>query len=112
MTYKKKYFPNNWKAYKEAHHSFFLPIPYDEFMDWKIGGYEIPSSVVCMIRETNQVTGKVKEYIYSSESAAKKRARRIMEKGESEFVVCTSNEIHAMYPQYIDDYDEFDDPLA
>ena len=112
MTSKKKYFPNNWKAYKEAHHSFFHPIPYDEFMDWKIAGWEMPSSVVCIIRENNQVTGKVKEYIYSSESAAKNRARRITEKGESEFVVCTPYEIHAMYPEDIDDYVEYDDPLA
>jgi len=110
MTSKKKYFPNNWRAYKEAHHSFFIPIPYDEFMDWKIAGWEMPSSVSCMIRETNRRTGKVKEYIYSSETAAKNRARRIMDKGESEFIVCTPNEIHYMEPEL--NYDEFEDPLA
>ena len=110
MTSKKKYFPNNWRAYKEAHHSFFIPIPYDEFMDWKIAGWEMPSSVSCMIRETNRRTGKVKEYIYSSETAAKNRARRIMDKGESEFIVCTPDQIHYMEPEL--NYDEFEDPLA
>ena len=110
MTSKKKYFPNNWKAYKDAHHTFFLPIPYDEFMDWKIAGWEMPSSVSCMIRETNRRTGKVKEYIYSSETAAKNRARRIMDKGESEFIVCTPDQIHYMEPEL--NYDEFEDPLA
>jgi hypothetical protein len=63
-----------------------------------------------MIRETNRRTGKVKEYIYSSETAAKNRARRIMDKGESEFIVCTPNEIHYMEPEL--NYDEFEDPLA
>ncbi len=44
---KKKYFPNNYNAVKAAPHQWFLPIPFDEFMDWKIGGYEIPSSINC-----------------------------------------------------------------
>ena len=112
MPKKKPYYPNNWKAYKDAHHSFFLPMDYEDFMDWKIGGYEIPSSVVCMIRETDVKTRKVKEYIYSSERAAKNKARSIMKKGESEFIVCTPNEIHHMEPQWSDSYDEYDDPLA
>tara|TARA_Y100001951_G_C11109385_1_gene166587 strand:- start:90 stop:422 length:333 start_codon:yes stop_codon:yes gene_type:complete len=110
MKNKKKYFPNNWKAYKDAHHSFFIPIPYDEFMDWKIAGWEMPSSVVCMIRETNKRTGKVKEYVYQREHAAKNKAREIMDIGESEFIVCTPHEIHHMEPEL--NYDEFEDPLA
>jgi len=107
---KKKYFPNNWKAFKEAPDPFFMPIAFDEFMDWKIHGYEIPSSVVCMIRETNRRTGKVKEYVYQREHAAKNKAREIMDIGESEFIVCTPNEIHYMEPEL--NYDEFEDPLA
>ena len=90
MPKKKPYYPNNWKAYKDAHHSFFLPMDYEDFMDWKIGGYEMPAS---------------------SERAAKNRARSIMRKGESEFIVCTPNEIHHMEPHWRDSYDEFEDPL-
>ena len=107
MSKKKPYLPNNSDAYADAPAECFDSIPFDELMDWKIGGWEIPSSVACMIRETTE-KGKVKEYVYSREADAKKRARKIMEAG-NEFVVCTSDAVHAMYPQEIPEYD---DPLA
>ena len=110
MPKKKPYYPNNWKAYKDAPDQFFFPLPFDELMDWKIGGWEMPSSISCMIRETNRRTGKVKEYVYQRPSAARKKARDIMNAGESEFVVCTHEEVHALYPQ--ENYDIFEDPLA
>ena len=109
MSKKKPYYPNNWKAYKDAHDSFFMPITFEEFMDWKIAGWEIPSSVSCIIREKNQITGKVKEYIYSRVGDAKRRCNKIMDAGESEFIVCTSDAVHVMYPELIPEYD---DPLA
>ena len=48
---KKKYFPNNWKAYSQSPDSFFIPLTYDEFERWKINGWMLPSSVDCIIRE-------------------------------------------------------------
>ena len=104
---KKKYYPNNYDALKQAPHEWFDQIPFDEFMDWKIGGWEMPSSVACMIRETNLKTGKVKEYVYSRSSDAKKRARKIMDAG-NEFIVCTHEAVHHMYPEL----EDYDDPLA
>ena len=103
---KKKYFPNNWKKLKDVPSEYFDSIEFDEFMDWKIGGYEIPSSVKCIIRETNLETGKVKEYTYTRYGDAKKKINAIMNKGESEFVVCDEHEIHYLAPQLIDDDDD------
>tara|TARA_R100001082_G_scaffold107621_2_gene81745 strand:- start:347 stop:697 length:351 start_codon:yes stop_codon:yes gene_type:complete len=116
MTKKQPYYPNNWKQYKDSPDKFFFQIPFDEFMDWKIAGWEMPSSVACMIRETNTRTGKVKEYIYQSQRAAENRARKIMDRGESEFVVCTHDSVHHMTPKLLEDYaenyDPFEDPLS
>jgi hypothetical protein len=109
MPKKKPYYPNNWAAFKETPSSYFEPISFNEFMDWKIAGWEIPSSVSCIIRENNKVTGKVKEYIYSRVGDAKRRCRKIMDVGESEFIVCTSDAVHVMYPETVPEYD---DPLA
>ena len=103
---KKKYFPNNWKRLRDVPASFFEPIAFDEFMEWKIGGYEIPSSVKCIIRETNLSTGRVKEYTYSRYGDAQKKINNILEKGESEFVVCDEEEIHYLYPKHLDDDDD------
>ena len=110
MPKKKPYYPNNWKEYKDAHDSFFMPITFEEFMDWKIAGWEMQPGIKCMIRETNKRTGKVKEYVYEREHAAKAKARQIMDVGESEFIVCTPSQIHFMEPEL--NYDEFEDPLA
>ena len=105
---KKKYFHNNYEAIAEAPSHWFDSIPYDDFMDWKISGWEIPSSVSCMIREINPRTGKVKEHVYQRESAARKKATELMSKG-SEFIVCTADAIQIMTPEKEEPYD---DPIA
>ena len=106
---KKKYFPNNYEAVKAAPYQWFMPIPFDEFMDWKIAGYEIPSSINCIIRETRLDTGEVTEYVYQTAGRARNKCRQIMDEGVSEMVICTDEELHYLYPEYIEDYD---DPLA
>ena len=95
---KKKYFPNNWKAIKDAPYQFFESIPFDEFMDWKMMGWEIPSSVAAIVREQDLKTGEVKEYIYNTISGANKRCKRIMKESKSEFLVCTHDDIAHMFP--------------
>jgi hypothetical protein len=61
MPKKKPYYPNNLKALSKAPSHYFEQIPYNDFMDWKIAGWEIPASVACMIREECLDTGKIKE---------------------------------------------------
>jgi len=99
MPKKKPYFPNNWKAIKDAPHQFFIPIPFDEFMDWKMLGWELPSSVDCIIREQNIKTGKIKEYVYINRESARKRANKIMSEGKSEFITCTHDDLAHMFPK-------------
>ena len=106
---KKKYFPNNWKNIKDAPEQFFLPLDYDEFMDWKINGWEIPSSVACIIREQNIKTGKVTEHVYSRLSNANKRATKIMKEGKAEFLVCTHDDIGHIYPKDLEKKDSIYD---
>jgi len=106
---KKKYFPNNYDAVASAPAEWFLPLEFDEFMDWKIGGYELPSSINCIIRETRIDTGEVTEYVYQSAGHAKRKARQIMNEGVSEFVVATADQLHYLTPELVEDYD---DPLA
>ena len=95
---KKKHFPNNWKAIKDAPYQFFESIPFDEFMDWKMMGWEIPTSIAAIVREQNLKTGEVKEYIYNTISGANKRCKRIMRESKSEFLVCTHDDIAHMFP--------------
>ena len=101
MPKKKPYFPNNWKAIKNAPHQFFLPLDFEEFMEWKMMGWEIPSSVECIIREQNLKTGKVKEYVYTKLGNANRRCDKIMKEGKSEFTVCTHDDLAHMFPKHL-----------
>jgi len=109
MPKKKPYFHNNVEAIRTAPDAYFVPIPYDEFMDWKIGGWELPSTCNYIIRERNLNTGKVKEYVYQKPGAAQKKLRQRMESGDCEFVVADHDTVHILTPQMEEDYD---DPLA
>ena len=106
---KKPYYPNNYEAVSSAPSQWFHPIEFDDFMDWKIAGYELPSSINCIIRETRIDTGEVTEYVYQTAGRARNKARQIMDEGVSEFVVCTHEELHYVYPDYVEEYD---DPIA
>tara|TARA_R100000742_G_C4244226_1_gene63379 strand:+ start:282 stop:596 length:315 start_codon:yes stop_codon:yes gene_type:complete len=96
---KPKYFPNNWEAYKDSPDELFISLPFDEFMNWKIGGYEIPSSIACIIRAKNVDTGKVKEYVYRKTHAAKMKCRQLMDSGNTEFIVAQQDTVHFITPE-------------
>ena len=105
MTNKKRYFPNKCAKLRAVPAEMFEPIEYEDFMDWKIAGWEIPSSVSCIIREDNRITGKVTEHVYKRQGDARNKARAIMNAGESDFTVCTREAIKQIYKQPYEDYD-------
>ena len=106
---KKPYFPNNWQAYANCPAENFESLPMEQFMDWRVNEYEIPSSISCIIREEDQETGTVNEYVYTRASAAQNRANKIMAKGNT-FIVCAHDGLHHMYPREPEEL--YDDPLA
>jgi len=106
---KKPYFHNSVEAIRQAPSEYFEEIEYEDFMDWKIAGWEIPASVDCIIRERNLVTNKIKEYVYQRSGAAHNKLRERMALGDREFTVCRADAIHLLRPNTEDPYD---DPLA
>ena len=62
-----------------------------------------------VIEESEYQGKKVKLNDPTRASDAKRRCRKIMDVGESEFIVCTSDAVHVMYPELVPEYD---DPLA
>ena len=106
----KKYYPNNWQRYKDAPDDMFMNHTFDEIMEYKIGGWQLPSSVHCIIREEHIVTGKVKEYVYQRSYAAENKVKQLLERPEIEFTVCTPDQIHFVSQLPIDDEDDTDEP--
>ena len=93
---KKKYFPNNWQAYKDSPDDLFFDHGFEEFMNWKIGGWELPSSVACIIRVKEKK--KVKEYVYESSYHAMNKVGKLMDAG-LEFTIVDSDAVHHMEPK-------------
>jgi len=90
---KRKYYPNKWKQVNAVPSENFESIDFDLFMDWKMGGYELPEGVVCLLRERNLKTNKVSEYTYMQMSAAKRRTDKIIKQGDSELTICTHSQV-------------------
>ena len=101
----KRYYPNNWEAFKDAPDEMFEPHLFEEVMDWKVGGWELPSSVCCIIRVRDTQTYKVKEHVYMKESAAQSKVKKLMHTPGIEFTVCDHNAIHHLTCESINDED-------
>ncbi len=106
MTNKKKYFPNNWKAYSQSPDSFFIPLTYDEFERWKINGWMLPSSVDCIIREEDIKTGTISEKVYCSYKAAVKyiderTSGKKYDDNPKIYTICNNEAVNVLKPRHM-----------
>ena len=99
---KKPYFANNWQEYKDTDDSNFIPHTFEEIMSWKVAGWELPSSVCCVIRVTNVDTKKVTEHVYQKRSAAQSKVDQLIDTPNIEFTVADHESIHHISPSYND----------
>ena len=96
---KPKYFPNNWKAYKESPDEFFIPISYKDFFNWKVMGWVLPSSIACVIREEKD--GKISEKIYSQSQSANNYLTKQMsdKKNKTVYTIADDKQVQVLYPK-------------
>ncbi len=111
MPKKKPYFHNNVEAIRNAPDEAFRdPIDgclfFEDFMDWKLGGYALPPGVLCMIREKKS-NGKIKEHVYQRRHAANKKIKQLLMAGH-EFTLIDHEHCEHVDPTFC----EYDDPLA
>ena len=95
---KSKYFPNNWKAYKESPDKFFIPLTYNDFFNWKVMGWALPSSIECIIRE--ETDGKISEKVYSQPKAAQKYLDTAMKtkNPKTVYTIVNQDAVQVLYP--------------
>tara|TARA_R100001594_G_scaffold88782_1_gene123079 strand:- start:394 stop:816 length:423 start_codon:yes stop_codon:yes gene_type:complete len=95
---KPKYFPNNWKAYKESPDQFFIPLTYNDFFNWKVMGWALPSSIECIIRE--ETNGKISEKVYSQSKAAQKYLDTAMKtkNPKTVYTIVNQDAVQVLYP--------------
>ena len=88
-----KYYPNNWEAIQDAPDELFEPCSVEEFWEWKLNGWMMPSSVSCIMRAEHKATGKIKEHTYKSPKSAVKKLVKYMDTGEYEVTICNHDSI-------------------
>ena len=108
---KKPYFHNNADAIRAAPDEAFRDhngdlLYFDDFMDWKCGGYSIPATVLCIIKEY-KANGKIKEHIYQRGYAANRKIKQMVMDGH-EFSIIDREGCQLVIPTI----PEYDDPLA
>ena len=94
-----KYFPNNWKAYKDSPDEFFIPLTYKDFFNWKVMGWALPSSIACVIRE--ETDGYISEKVYSQSAAAQKYldTKTADKNMKTIFTIVDGNSVQVLSPQ-------------
>jgi len=88
-----KYYPNNYDAISEAPAEYFESCTYEDFFEWKLHGWMLPSSISCILRAENKHTGQIKEHVYKSPKRAVNRLASYMESGDYEVTVCNPDSI-------------------
>lgn len=102
---KKRYFKNNWSKWKAVPDEFFEPIDFNEIMEWKVAGWELPMDVVCLIRATDKQTKKVKEFVYKQRGAADNRIKKLTQDQNLELCITTHEAQHYLSYQDNDEGD-------
>ena len=107
----KKYFPNKWAAYKKVPAEKFGTISFGKFMAYRVGGYDIPDDVSCIIRQEDVLTVKIKEYVYKTDLGAKKRLDIMMneEIDPCNITICDAHRIHYLPHFTANEEEPFDD---
>ena len=102
---KKPYFHHNVEAIAAAPLECFPDLDFEILMDAKLGGYELPATVLCIIREHTH-TGKRKEHIYQRSHAADRKIRKLAAEGKEFTIIDHEGCIHIdnTIPQYNDKF--------
>ena len=102
----KKYYPNNWKAIKDADDECFMideegALPFDVFMDLKLNDWEVKTGIAGVIREHDGKSGKVKEHVYSKPKWANKKIKQLLING-NEFTIAGGNVVQHIHSKYLE----------
>lgn len=102
MTSKKPYFPNNIEGVMDTQ---YFPVDAETVLDNTML-WEIPSSVICIIRAEHKTTGKVEEYSYQRKHLARQRMEKLLVDGEYNVTIADDEQIHLLCPVPLDDEED------
>ena len=98
---KRKYYPNNWDAIKQCPPNYFPAMEYEDFREWKVFGYQLPSSHYAVVRIDDRDKGTIVEYTYKTEHHTKQRLKKEMT-GNKHVTVATMDGVYHLMPNPLD----------
>ena len=87
----KKYFPNDIESVMLSEWPDDISV--EDFMEGRVECWAIPSSIACVIRASNNKTGKVQEFSYSRIHAAKKKLEQLAMNKDLEIIIADDDSI-------------------
>ena len=104
---------------------YFEPCTYEDFFVWKLNGWDLPSSVTCIMRAENKDTGEITEHIYKNSKCATKRLINYMQDGMHMMLSCVITNLFTLlnwrktmslmtideFSEFAADYPEFADSV-
>ena len=94
---KRKYYPNNWDAIKQCPSSYFPEMEYEDFRDWKVFGYQLPSSHYGVVRIEDLDKGTIEEYTYKTEHHTKQRLKKEVGKNVNKCYKLVESSIKSLF---------------
>lgn len=99
-TKKPKYFPNKIKMWQDVPSSELEPMDYEEFMDWRVGQWELHPHYTFIIREyiydKKQRLKKVVAHEYKNAGSARNLLNKNLQLGDREFVIADHDAVHLL----------------
>ena len=103
-----KYFPNNWRQYKDSPDEMFIPHAFDDIMEWKVYGWQLMPKVSAVMRVQDLETSKVKEYSYQRLNAIQNRCQKLKDSGKRYEITVATHEVVDVFLTHPEDDQLFD----
>lgn len=94
MTKKKtrKEFPNEWKFYKQLKAKHYRQVPFNEFVEQRLNGWQLLPEIGLLAKAHNLGTGVVIETAFKSDKQFKKYLSALASTGYEFDVLCNTHE--------------------
>ena len=107
IAMKRKYFPNEWKKWKDRPAEAYVSLPFDLFYEMKVMGYMLDEETYCIFRLRNINTGRITEKAYKSKKHALSYLENAVIAGRHQITMVTDDDIKHYDPlQMAVDLDE------
>lgn len=88
----RKEFPNDWKFYKQLKPKHYRQVPFNEFVQQRLNGWQLLPNIGLLVKTHNLDTGLIQEVAFESEKDFKKFLKTLAVTGCEFDLLCNNHE--------------------